>query len=167
LTVTRIVPMALPHVASFREAVDAVARERRYLALLEAPSLEVTREFITTILGEGHIQLVALGDDAGETVVGWCDIIVNARPVFRHSGTLGIGVLRHYRGQGIGTALLRAALDAAKAKGLTRIELTVRADNPRARQLYERFGFVHEGLLKNHMLVDGEYKDSHQMALLL
>jgi putative acetyltransferase len=29
--------------------------------------------------------------------------------------------------------------------GITRVELTVEADNPRAMAFYRRFGFIHEG----------------------
>jgi RimJ/RimL family protein N-acetyltransferase len=161
---SEIVPMAEGYIQSFREAVDRVAREHLYLALLEAPSLELTREFVLGLLREGHPQFVALEKDA---VVGWCDIVSGSRPVFRHSGVLGMGVIREHRGRGIGTALLEATLRAAREKGLTRIELTVRTDNERARRLYEKFGFVLEGTLRRHMLFDGEYKDSDQMALLL
>jgi hypothetical protein len=40
----RVVPIAEHHIAGLREAVDSVARERRYLALLEAPPLEAATE---------------------------------------------------------------------------------------------------------------------------
>ena len=50
--------------------------------------------------------------------------------------------------------------------GLTRIELTVRADNLNAKALYEKLGFVHEGLRRRAMRVDGAYFDSNAMALL-
>ncbi|NCT96873.1 MAG: GNAT family N-acetyltransferase [Comamonadaceae bacterium] len=63
-------------------------------------------------------------------------------------------------------AMLQAAIAAAWAKGLTRIELTVRADNPNARALYERMGFAHEGLQRGAFRVDGQSVDSHAMALL-
>ena len=77
-----------------------------------------------------------------------------------------MGVIREYRGQGIGRALLQATLAAARAGGLRRIELTVRVDNDPARRLYESFGFVTEGLCKRHMCVEGEFVDSWLMALL-
>ena len=35
-----IVPIAEAHIAGFRDAVDVVARESKYLAFLEAPPLE-------------------------------------------------------------------------------------------------------------------------------
>jgi RimJ/RimL family protein N-acetyltransferase len=161
----RIVPMAEEHVESFWAAVDSVAREHRYLAFLEGPPLQSTREFVASNLQEDNPHLVAL---VGDSVVGWCDVVRHtARPVFRHGGVLGIGVVRDHRGQGIGPALLEAAIAAAQTRGITRIELVVRDDNVRARKLYERFGFVHEGRLRRHMWVDGEFHDSFQMALLL
>ena len=59
-----------------------------------------------------------------------------------------------------------AALQAAWHREMTRIELTVRVDNERARRLYERFGFKVEGRCRRHMFVDGRYEDGYLMALL-
>ncbi|HEX6850131.1 MAG TPA: GNAT family N-acetyltransferase [Candidatus Polarisedimenticolaceae bacterium] len=161
---SRIVPIAPEHIDGFRAAVDAVARERKFLALLEAAPPEVTREFVLQNIRLGNPQFVAVIDDE---VVGWCDVRIGAWEVFRHSGTLGMGVVAGHRGRGIGAALLHATLEAARSRGLTRIELTVRTDNLPAIRLYENFGFVHEGTFRRHMVVDGEPVDSHAMALLL
>jgi ribosomal-protein-alanine N-acetyltransferase len=46
---------------------------------------------------------------------------------------------------GIGSALLDATLDAARAAGVTDIYLEVRTSNVRARQLYDSRGFVEVG----------------------
>lgn len=158
----RIVPIAEEHVEGFRAAVDSVAREERYLAMLEAPPLEVVQEFVRENVRCRHSQFVAL--DAGQ-VVGWCDIVPKPRVTLRHSGILGIGVVASHRQRGIGTDLIRAALEAAWASGLTRVELTVRTDNGPAKALYEKFGFVVEGLCRNHTRVRGVYQDSYLMAL--
>jgi ribosomal protein S18 acetylase RimI-like enzyme len=53
---------------------------------------------------------------------------------------LGIALLPQYRGQGIGTALLKHLLEAAKNL-YSSISLSVSANNPAIR-LYERLGFV-------------------------
>jgi len=45
------------------------------------------------------------------------------------------------RGQGVGSALLSAAIRTAREDGCTTLGLTVTHDNP-ARRLYERVGFV-------------------------
>ena len=158
-----IVPIAEEHIDGFRQALDSVARERRYLAMLEAPAPKEVRAFVLQNIKAGVPQVVAI--EARE-VVGWCDVLPKARAALRHSGVLGLGVVAAHRGRGIGSRLLQAALQAAWQSGLTRIELTVRVDNERARRLYERFGFAIEGLCKRHMRIDGEYHDSYLMALL-
>lgn len=43
---------------------------------------------------------------------------------------------------GIGSALISVAEDRIRARGLTRAEIDVEVDNPRARALYERLGYV-------------------------
>lgn len=159
----RIVPIAEEHIAGFHAMIDSVFREARMHAFLEASPIEQVAEFVRGNIRNNEPQFVAL---AGERVIGWCDVLLKPRPAMRHSGTLGIGLLRDYRGQGVGKALMETTLDAAKARGLTRIELTVRTDNERAKRLYEKFGFVGEGLLRNHIFIDGAYRDSYLMALL-
>ena len=158
-----IVPISEPHIEGFRAAVDSVARERRYLALLEAPPETDTRKYVQDNIAGGAPHFVAVADGK---VGGWCDVAVRPRSTQRHSGILGMGVISEYRGKGIGRALMQATLAAAKASGIRRIELMVRVDNKPARRLYESFGFVAEGLCKRHMCIDGQFIDSWLMALL-
>lgn len=54
----------------------------------------------------------------------------------------GIVVDPDQRGQGIGSHLLEAIIEYAQAKGYQYVRLDVVDTNPRARQLYERKGFV-------------------------
>lgn len=54
----------------------------------------------------------------------------------------GIAVASGMRGQGIGTQLLEAVCEHARANGYTDVRLDVLDSNPRARNLYERVGFV-------------------------
>ncbi|MDR6556055.1 ribosomal-protein-alanine N-acetyltransferase [Arthrobacter pascens] len=52
-----------------------------------------------------------------------------------------IAVVPEYEGRGIGTALLTELISEARRRGAADVLLEVRADNPRAQQLYRRFGF--------------------------
>jgi ribosomal protein S18 acetylase RimI-like enzyme len=159
----QVVPIERRHIAGFREVLDGVARERRYLAFLEAPPLARMRRFVLDGLSCGIAQYVAVD---GERVVGWCDVVPKSHETLRHSGTLGMGVAASHRGIGVGTALLRATLEGAFARGLTRVELVVRADNEHAIELYRRHGFELEGRLRRYIVVDGEACEALQMARL-
>lgn len=159
-----IVPITEAHLEGFRAAVDAVARERKYIALLEAPPLEKTQAFVRANIRDKRPHVVAL---VGDRVIGWCDISSLNRDVFAHAGVLGMGVIEGFREQGVGEALMKAALDRAREAGLTRVELTVREDNLRAKKLYEKFGFVVEGVKRRGVFVDGQYEDLIGMGLLL
>ena len=158
-----IVPLADEHIAGFRDAVDRVAREQRYLAMLEAPPLEDCRAYVLDMRRRGFPQYAALCDGG---LVGWCDISPVERAVHAHCGTLGIGVIDGYRGRGVGSRLLAIALERARAIGLTRIELSVREHNASAIALYEKFGFVSEGVRRNAVRISGEYEHVVAMGLL-
>ena len=157
-----IVPIERRHIAGFRDVLDGVARERRWLAFLEAPPLPRIRSFVLNGLRTGMTQFVAVDDGR---VVGWCDVNPKTHETLRHSGVLGMGVAASHRGQGLGAALLRATIEAASARGIRRVELVVRADNAAAIALYERHGFELEGRLRDYMIVDGVAHDALAMAL--
>jgi ribosomal protein S18 acetylase RimI-like enzyme len=161
--VVEIVPITQDHIDGFHRALDFVAREGRYLAFVEGPPLENTRAFVLDHIQRGHPQFVAVS--AGE-VVGWCDVTPKERPIYAHGGVLGIGLLPRFRGQGIGTNLIRSTLAATRTIGLHRVELTVRQNNTRAIELYRKVGFVVEGLQRDAVQIDGLYENIVCMALL-
>jgi ribosomal protein S18 acetylase RimI-like enzyme len=156
-----IVPIGRQHIAGFHAALDGVAKERRYLAMLEAPSFSRTRRFVLDSLQAGAVHVVAVADDK---VVGWCDLRPKAAPTLRHTAVLGMGIVAAYRGHGIGSRLLATALELALARAIRRSELIVRSDNAPAIALYRRFGFVDEGTCRNYMSVDGVDYDALLMA---
>jgi ribosomal protein S18 acetylase RimI-like enzyme len=158
-----IVPISQDHIEGFHRALDFVARERRYLAFLEAPPPDETRAYVLNNIAKGYPQLVVLSE--GE-VVGWCDIVPKSRPVHAHVGVLGLALLPEFRGQGVGGRLVRQTLDAARAFGLHRVELTVREDNKNAIALYRKIGFEIEGLMRDAIKVDDICENVVLMALL-
>lgn len=54
----------------------------------------------------------------------------------------GIAVAESMRGRGVGSLLMKAVCDHAHAHGCRTIVLEVVNNNPRAKELYERLGFV-------------------------
>ena len=158
-----IIPMTADHIDGFHRTLDVIARERRYLAFLEAPPLESTRAFVLDLIKRGCPQYVAIAE--GE-VVGWCDLTPKDRPVYAHAGVLGMGLLPPFRGRGIGTRLMTTVLTAARRAGLHRVELTVRESNTSAITLYKTMGFEVEGCFRDAVQVDGVYENVLGMARL-
>lgn len=139
------------HIEGVWRGVDIVARERKYLDKLEAASLEESREYLLKQIAKGD-PFVAI---ASKEVVGWCDIR-RRTGIASHVGLLNIAIVPGFRSQGIGRKLLLAVLDEAKRSGFVRIELWAHSDNARAIALYEKVGFVREGLLRATGVIDGE-----------
>jgi ribosomal protein S18 acetylase RimI-like enzyme len=158
-----VVPIEERHIDGFHRTLDRVARERRYLAFLEGPPIETTRAFVLENIKRRHPQYVAV--TAGE-VIGWCDITPKERPIYAHVGVLGMGLLPQFRGQGIGSKLIRSTPAAARTIGLHRVELTVRENNNGAIELYKKVGFKIEGVQRDAVHVDGAYENVVSMAAL-
>ena len=114
---------------------------------------------------EGTYNLVAVVDSL---IVGMLGLhTFPNRPRRRHAGTFGMTVHDEWQGKGVGTALLRAAIDLADNwLNLSRLELEVYTDNEPAIRLYERFGFEREGTLRQHAFRNGHYVDAYLMARL-
>lgn len=157
-----IVPIGCQHIESFGDCVDEIARERRFLAIVEGFPSDQTAIWVTVNRARGNPHLVALD---GERVVGWCEIRREVLPGRLHWAVLGVGVRAAYRGAGLGRQLMTAAIALAWASGLARIELWVRAPNAPAIALYRALGFAEEGRRRDAMRLDNTAEDEVLMAL--
>jgi ribosomal protein S18 acetylase RimI-like enzyme len=129
--------------------------------MLEAPPFARTRRLVLDSLKDGGVHLVALVDDE---VVGWCDLRLKTTVTQRHCAVLGMGIVAEHRHRGLGRRLLLETL--ARARGLRRIELVVRADNSAAIALYRSCGFEVEGTCRSYLRHDGVEHDALLMARL-
>jgi RimJ/RimL family protein N-acetyltransferase len=164
MTDTRVVPTAERYADGLAAVVDSVARERTYIGFVEGPPVERMASFVRSILDGAGVQMLAV--TASDQVVGWCDIVRSPHEGFRHVGRLGMGLLADYRNRGLGRALARQTIQAARLAGIERIELEVFASNRRAIVLYTTLGFVIEGTKRRARKLDGRYDDNVCMALL-
>jgi len=129
---------------------------------LPFPSAEMWRKRMAEP-SEGTVRLVACLE---QELVGQLDIhTFPNRPRRRHAGQIGMSVRDECQRKGVGTALLRAAVDLAdKWLNLSRLELEVYCDHEAAVQLYKRFGFAIEGTLVRYAYRAGQYVDAFTMA---
>ena len=96
----------------------------------------------------GDAGVVALDERDASTGAAWYRRFSRHEPgygfVSESIPELSIGVRPAARRAGVGTALLTALLELARAEGYPSVSLSVEPDNP-ARSLYERLGFRRVG----------------------
>lgn len=153
-------------IPSFYDALKSVASERIYLEMVEPPPLQVVTGFQMSLINQGGPIFYAVDRDT-DRVVGWCDVFPLENPRHSHRGSLGMGLLPNYRGNGLGGELLEATLKKARAFGLEKVELTVYSGNHSAISLYEKFQFAREGIIKRYRKLDGVYFDALKMGKFL
>lgn len=108
---------------------------------------------------------VVLGAFAETGLVGMAGLAPQRSPKLAHKGTVwGVFVEPGARGRGLGEALVRGVIAAARAAGLARLVLAVSAENP-ARRVYERCGFVAWGTEPCALELDGRCVDEVWMGL--
>jgi RimJ/RimL family protein N-acetyltransferase len=134
----------------------AVAEERDGIA--SEPPIDVDQRAANWLL-DG--TLVALSEGA---LVG--ELHVDASRF--GFGEIGMLVAADWRGRGVGTALLAAAIEWARTRGLHKLSLSVFPHNDGAIALYRKFGFVEEGRRRKHIRrASGELWDVIEMGLVL
>ncbi|MEI9993452.1 MAG: GNAT family N-acetyltransferase [Rhizomicrobium sp.] len=101
--------------------------------------------------------------DGSGGLAGIISFSQEAQKKHRHLGSIGgFYVCPSYRGKGVGDALMRAALDAAK-QHVEHVMLTVTSSNLGAIRLYARHGFTVVGRMPASIRVDGVDHDELQM----
>ena len=138
------------------ELFAAVAGERDGIASEPPVDIDQRAEQFARAIG-GSVVAVA-----GSQVIGLLHVEAS-----RHGfGEVGMLVERGWRGRGVGSALLHAAIGLAREQGLHKLSLEVFAHNTAAIALYRKYGFAEEGRRARHYRrASGELWDSIVMGM--
>ena len=138
------------------ELYAAVAEERDGIASEPPIDLDVrTTQFAAAI---DH-TIVAVAEDE---FVG----VLHLEPNRHGFAELGMLVAREWRGRGVGSGLLAAGIERARAYGCHKLSLEVFPHNEAGVALYRKFGFVEEGRrVRQYRRSSGELWDSIVMGL--
>jgi GNAT superfamily N-acetyltransferase len=112
----------------------------------DQPSLERIRTTVRALLEDGATEFLLAAPDEDDEAAGVCQLR------YRLSVWTGaddcwledLYVEDRARGDGLGRALVTAALERAKRRGCRRVELDVNERNTEALAFYERLGFTTE-----------------------
>ena len=159
-------PAQLEDVSAVVAGINAVCAEEIYFRttqFVSDPQWAMTFEQ----LGDNTERLVLVAD-LNDSIVGMVNIFPGSTESRdAHAAELGIHVLAPFRDRGVGTQLLRTALDWARDRKIEKITLSVFSTNSRALYLYAKFGFEREGVRRKQYRIRGEYVDDILMAKFL
>jgi len=144
------------------------ARTTRTLALISPLSMAGEEHWFEDLVahqgGDRWHFVVCRATD--ERAVGAVDL----HEIDMRNGSAGLGIVigaPSDTGQGYGSDALRALVAFGFGElRLERIWLDVYDFNERARHVYERVGFVHEGTLRRALFRAGAHHDVHRMSIL-
>lgn len=148
-------------VAPAAELWQSLADERRYIAT-ERVSREQRARWAKWV-DDGGI-LWAMAEMDGRLVGSLSLARLGDLEKTKHVRALGMGVRKGFRGAGVGTALMDYALRWAREKRVKKVVLSVFSTNKEAIRLYEKFGFVSEGVRRKQFVIEGGYVDEIMMA---
>ena len=115
---------------------------------------------------ENQITLLAFLNDE---LAGIINVTADQRPRVRHIGDIFLGIKKTFWGSGLGSILMEEAIEWAKTSGvIRRLQLTVQKRNLVAIHLYEKMGFITEGLQERGACIErGEFLDVYLMGKLI
>jgi putative acetyltransferase len=156
------ITIRLAETEDWEDIAEMMPGETVYSQTLQLPyvSRDAVREHLENIASD-HYRLVAVID---ERVVGQLGMQPGTG---RQAHVAYIGMMVHldFQGQGVGSALMDAAVNLAENwLNLSRIELSVFTDNEAGLALYRKFDFEIEGTLREYAYRDGQYVDAYMMA---
>ena len=150
--------------AAFVELLNDVAAERSWL-IANPGNTSMLEETVAlaSILGTGGMSLTL---DVDGVVVGRVVVQTGRPPLEDHVGDLAIIVAAPYRDDGMGRALVDAAVGWSRASGLARLALKVFPSNARAIAVYRAAGFSDEGVTRRAIRMPEGYRDLLVMSVL-
>lgn len=123
---------------------EEVAAELKWIAALPGADPAVVAARYEANLGQPH-RVLLIAEHAGQI-----DGVISAELAPYGVADIGMFVRVSKRGQGVGKALVAAAIRWATAAGAHKVSLECWPHNAAAIRLYEQLGFVEEGRKRRH-----------------
>ena len=125
---------------------------------------EMSAEFLAR-MAEGRAIYWAMRTLADGQFLGTCDLSEIDRR--HHRAEVGFMLGREAWGHGYALEAMQAVIAFAGAGGVRKLAARTHLGNRRSEVLLEKLGFTEEGLLRGHILKDGDRRDCRLFGLLL
>lgn len=139
-----VFPLRLRHLFAFARLKRAIESSASHLVVSGGERRESGLHILARMLISRRKLHTLIAADGNE-FVGYVSLVFPRFRKLRGNAYLTVSVKDSCRGRGVGTVLMAAAEDFARARGARRIELEVLSKNTGAIRLYERLGYAVEG----------------------
>ena len=136
---------------SLLAAINTVCAEGKWMEVTEFMPTENWMKTLSQSMPLGQLLMLSIFE---KKVIGWCRLF----PIEDNYLELGIGLLKPYRNQGIGSQLLKDSLNWFRKSKFNGVKLVTKANNLRAQQVFQKHGFVKYSDLGNKILMILEAK---------
>ena len=160
IAVRRAEPGDAPALVALATAVSA--EPEGWMIWTEWRGVGDERRYLRAV--RGHPDAAVLVAEVDGELAGRLSLARDPNPASHHVADLGLMVDIRFRRQGVGRALLEAAVEWAPEHGIAKLELHVFPWNEPAIALYESFGFEREGYRRRHYLRPDGLADAILMA---
>ncbi len=106
-----------------------------------------------------------IGGYINKNLVTIGSITSSSRNRLKHKADIGISVLKAYWNIGVGSQMMDCLITLCKENNFRKVDLLVYENNEKAIKLYEKFGFIKEGLLSRDVFIEGTFYSSYHMGL--
>lgn len=153
--------------ASLAAAIEDV--EKSGFMLFNPGERQVTAEnaekLITILSKQPNAIIVAVEN---EDVLGYMFVKGESATRVKHRASVAVvGVVEKARNLGIAQKLFEFVEQIAKQRNLRRLQISVIATNARAIHVYEKMGYVREGIYRDSLYINNEYVDEVVLAKII
>lgn len=142
-------------------AVEQIINSGAYIQKESPRSVKEEENFIKRMKELDNMYIAAVINDK---IVGIARVIRGELEMKRHTGLFRTWLVNSAQGRGIGSKMMTYTMKWCQIHQLHKLCLTVFASNDSAHKLYERYGFIQEGVQKEQVKINGNYDDEIFMA---
>ncbi|MCL7747130.1 GNAT family N-acetyltransferase [Halalkalibacter alkaliphilus] len=142
-------------------SVSSIIEQGTYIQKERVRTVEEEEAFIEEMKESGNMYIVV---EVNGAVRGIARVIRGELEMKRHTGLFRTWLHEDAQGKGIGKKVMEYTLAWCNREYLHKLCLTVFASNKVAISLYEKAGFVTEGIQKEQAYLNGAYDDELFMA---
>jgi len=128
---------------------------------------ESVKKYICSMDFEKNLLIVAATDRAVVGALSGIQMDGGKSPQTAHILNIGLHIIPAYRGHGIGSQMLVYAINWAKERTFKKLEANIFTTNKKSLHLFERAGFIEEGMRHKRIRIGNQYIDEVLLGKIL